>query len=108
MRVLITLAPLMYRQTLALVLRELRHVEVVLAAPESQDAEVGRRAPDLVICNEATGKVRSSGVAWIEVSYTGGLRARTNGGGGELVIENAGTDFLLDVLDRLRETVPEE
>ena len=57
-----------YRQTIAIVLRELHPtVEVVEADPETLDGEVARLEPDLVICSCATAGVREGAANWIEL-----------------------------------------
>ena len=57
-----------YRQTLAIVMRELLpHVEVFEAPSESLDGEVVRLSPDLVICSRVTRTVRRSVANWVEL-----------------------------------------
>ena len=57
-----------YRQTLALVLRELRpHVEVFETASEYLDGEITRLRPDLVICSHVTYTVRQRVANWVEL-----------------------------------------
>lgn len=57
-----------YRQTLAIVLRELRpHVEVFETASEHMDGEITRLLPDLVICSRATYTVRQRVANWVEL-----------------------------------------
>lgn len=98
----------MYRQMLALVLRELRpRAEVILAAPESLDGEAERYSPHLVVCNEVTEGVLSSGASWMEILYTDSLKARASVGEKDLVNEDAGIDFLLAVLDTVQERLPQ-
>ena len=57
-----------YRQTLAIVMRDLLpHVEVFEAPSESLDGEVVRLSPDLVICSRVTRTVRRSVANWVEL-----------------------------------------
>ena len=57
-----------YRQTLALVIRDLRpHVEVFEAPSECLDWEIARLGPDLVICSRATHTVRQRVANWVEL-----------------------------------------
>lgn len=57
-----------YRQTLAIVLRELRpHVEVFETASEHMDGEITRLRPDRVICSRATYTVRQRVANWVEL-----------------------------------------
>ena len=57
-----------YRQTIAIVFRELHpNVEVFEANPETLDGEVVRLGPDLVICSRVTAMVRERAANWIEL-----------------------------------------
>lgn len=99
-RVLITIVPLSYRQVLMLNLRTLRPaVEVTLAGPEDLDAETERLAPELVVCNTATPKVRESGSSWVEVLTLDGQGMNVCVGGELSTIEEAGMEDMLKVVD---------
>ena len=57
-----------YRQTLAIVLRELRpHVEVFETTSEDLEEEITRLRPDLVICSRVTFTVRQRVADWVEL-----------------------------------------
>ena len=57
-----------YRQTIALVFRELHSdVEVFEAESEALDGEVARLGPDLVICSRVTKMVIERAANWIEL-----------------------------------------
>ena len=57
-----------YRQTIAIVIRELHpHIEVFEAEPWALDGEVARLRPDLVICSRATQTVRQRVANWVEL-----------------------------------------
>lgn len=57
-----------YRQTLAIVIRDLLpHVEVFEAPSECLDGEVARLAPDLVICSRVTPTVQQGVANWVEL-----------------------------------------
>jgi hypothetical protein len=57
-----------YRQTLAIVLRDLRpNVEVFETPSESLDGEIVRLRPDLVICSRATRTVKERVANWVEL-----------------------------------------
>lgn len=57
-----------YRQTIALVIRDLRpDVEVFEADPETLDREVARLRPDLVICSRLTSLVKEMVPTWVEL-----------------------------------------
>ena len=57
-----------YRQTIAIVIRELYpDVEVFEADSEALDWEVERLGPDLVICSHVTPAVRERVASWVEL-----------------------------------------
>ena len=57
-----------YRQTIAIVFRELHPgVEVLEVDPETVDMEVVRLGPDLVICSRVTCTVRQRVANWVEL-----------------------------------------
>jgi hypothetical protein len=57
-----------YRQTIAIVFRELHpNVEVLEVYPETLDLEVARLGPDLVICSRVTAVVEEWAANWIEL-----------------------------------------
>jgi hypothetical protein len=57
-----------YRQTLAIVLRELRpHVEVFETTSQHLEGEITRLRPDLVICSRVTFTVRQRVANWVEL-----------------------------------------
>jgi hypothetical protein len=57
-----------YRQTIAIVIRDLHPtVEVFEADPENLDREVARLRPDLVICSRVTPLVREMAPNWVEL-----------------------------------------
>ena len=57
-----------YRQTIAIVIRELHpDVEVFEADPETLNREVARLRPDLVICSHVTSLVTDMVQNWVEL-----------------------------------------
>jgi len=57
-----------YRQTIAMVLRELYpDHEVIEATSEAMDGEVARLDPDLVICSRVTSVVERRVANWVEL-----------------------------------------
>ncbi|MGB3681908.1 MAG: hypothetical protein WA990_05425 [Rubrobacteraceae bacterium] len=100
MRILITIAPLSYRQVLMLTLRRLRpQVEVILARPKDLDEEVERLAPELVVCNTATQRVRDGTASWVEILFQNGLGANVCVGEATSTLEEVGTEDLLRIVD---------
>jgi len=57
-----------YRQTIAIVFRELHPgVEIIEVEPETVAVEVARLVPDLVVCSRVTAGVRERVANWIEL-----------------------------------------
>jgi AmiR/NasT family two-component response regulator len=67
LRVLVAHELALYRETIAAYLRErLQHrFDVYAVAPEALDAEIPRRAPDVVICSTLTEAVETAVPNWI-------------------------------------------
>ena len=64
--VLVANEPRAYRETIALALRELRpEAEVLAVEPETLDAEVVRRRPDLAVCSRLSEVVETRVPAWV-------------------------------------------
>ena len=72
MRILIVIAPQMYRESLALALERYRpQAEVVIAHPETLDGEVGWFQPHLLVYDEGTDPQMLASVAcWLEIQFT--------------------------------------
>lgn len=99
-RVLITIAPLSYRQVLMLTLQRRRpQVEVILSRPEELDGEVERLAPDLVVRNVVTQGVRDRVISWVEMLVHDGPGANVCVSGAPSTLEDAGTEELLAIVD---------
>lgn len=107
MRVLITIAPLSYREVLMFALRRRRsHVEVTIAGPDELDGEMERNMPELIICNAATRRVRDSGVSWVEVLVHDGMDANVCVGGVSSTVEDPGIEALLAIVDETEKLPP--
>lgn len=99
-RVLITIFPRMYGQTLAYALVKNRPaVEVSRIAPEELDGSLGGFDPHLVICNEANEAVKGLAHSWISLSYPRAIEADVCLGGRRSTIENVGVEDVLAVMD---------
>lgn len=109
MRILVTVKPKMYRETLALVLHEHRpDAEVMLAPPGSVDGEAVDFGPDLLVRNDDDGAAPDylNAVACrIEILFTDGMGARINLDGRVQKVEDMDVDDLLAVLDEVEELV---
>jgi hypothetical protein len=104
LRVLISIAPVLYREAIANALRRYRpHLDVRTAAPVDLDEEVDRFEPDLVFCNQATTKVRESVPSWVEVAYEDSIDAAASVHGQHSKINDISTSNLLSIVDRAQE-----
>ena len=104
MRVLISIAPILYRESIANALRRHRpHLDVRTAAPVDLDKEVAQFEPHLVFCNQATAKVRESVPSWVEVAYEDSLDATVSVHGEHSKIKDISTSNLLSIVDRAQE-----
>jgi hypothetical protein len=77
MRILVALAPAMYRQTLAHILRTERpNDQVRLAAPQALDREASGFRPHMIVCNDDASEVRGVSVpSWVVIRYHDSLSA---------------------------------
>ena len=78
MRILIAVAPTMYRETIANVLRTERpnEDEVRLADPQALDKEASSFRPHLIVCNDNAAEVREVRVtSWVVIRYHDHLSA---------------------------------
>jgi hypothetical protein len=78
MRILVAVAPIMYRQTLAHILRRDRpDDEVRLADPHSLDREASSFGPHLIVCNDDAPEIREevSVPSWVVIRYHDSLSA---------------------------------
>lgn len=112
MRVFITIAPLMYRESLALNLQ--RHhpsFEVLLGAPGSLDGEAKGFAPHLLIHSDIDGtdaKLREEVLCRIEILYKDSMSAIVSLDGEIWEIEDISTADLLGIVERVEKLAGEE
>lgn len=104
MRVLITIAPTMYWETLELALLRYRpHVEVRIAGPDALDREVASFEPHVVVCNEVTPAVRENVPSWVAVpSHSSDATIHVQGQGESTVADISSGD-LFAVIDQTEE-----
>jgi hypothetical protein len=109
-RILITVSPLMYRESLALAIHRSRpDFEVLLGAPESLDGQAESFRPHLLIRNDTDGadmSLQTGVMCWIEVLYSNGLNARVSLDGEVWEIEDIGIENLLEIVERAEELIP--
>ena len=103
MRILVTVKPQMYRETLALTLLKHRpDAEVMLAPADSLDGEVTDFGPDLLVRSDDDGlapEYLNAITCRIEILYSDGMGARINLNGRVWEIEDMSVKDLLAVLD---------
>jgi hypothetical protein len=77
MRILIAVAPTMYRETLAHVIRRDRpDDDVRLADPQALDQEASSFGPHLIVCTDNASEVRGVSVpSWVVIRYHDHLSA---------------------------------
>ncbi len=78
MRILLAVAPAMYRQTIAHVIRrDCPDDEVRLADPDSLDREASSFRPHLIVCNDNASQLQEevSVPSWIVIRYQDSLNA---------------------------------
>lgn len=109
MRILVTVKPRMYRETLALALHKHRpDVEVMFALPEALNGEVKSFGPDLLVRNDNDGagpEYLNAIACRIEILFTDGMGARVNLNGRVRKMDDMGVDDLLTVVDEVAEFV---
>ena len=112
MRILVTVKPQMYRETVALTLHEHRpEAEVMIATAESLDGEATRFRPHLLVRNDDDGAGPESlnAIACrVEILYTDGMGARINLNGRIWEIEDICVDDLLQIVDEVERLISRE
>ena len=103
-RVLVSIAPLSYREPVALSLTKHRpHLETRIVPPEDLDQEVGSFRPHLVVCNELTQTVRENVLSWVRILLADSLKAVVSVNGQSLEVHDISTEDLLGALDETEE-----
>ncbi len=101
MRVLIAIAPKMYRDTVAFTLTSRRSgIEVEAVSPEELDGEAASVKPDVLVCHDdASPEVRERVSHRVEILYTDSMNARVVSDGREESVEDIGVERLLVLMD---------
>lgn len=111
MRILITVKPLMYRESLALALQRHRpDFEVMLAPTAALDGQAIGFRPHLLVRNDTDGvdmELMKDILCWIEVLYSDGMDARVSLDGESWEIKDINTEGLLEIADRTQRLIPE-
>ena len=105
-RVLVSIAPLSYRQAVALALARSRpRLEVRIVRPGDLERETERFGPHLVVCNEATALVRSNVLSWVEIAFEDGLDAAISLDARTSRVRDVSMDDLLAAVDETERIV---
>lgn len=111
MRVLVTVKPRMYRESIALALQHERpRFEVMLAPAASPDGRAGTFRPHMLVRNDTDGADmdRMGDVrCWVEVLYSDGMDARVSLDGEVWNIADISNGDLLGIADRTEALVLE-
>ncbi len=105
MRILITVKPRMYRESLGLAIYQRRpRAEILLAPPESLDGQAKRFAPQVILGNGANmelPKGLDGVVCRIQVLFSNGMDAEISLGGRVWKIEDMCINDLIAILDEV-------
>ena len=111
MRILVTVKPRMYRESLALSLHRNRpHFEVMIAPDASLDGQAEGFRPHLLVRNDTDGvdmDLMGDIRCWIEILYSDGMDARVSLDGEVWNITDITTEDLLEIADRTEELMLE-
>ena len=111
MRILIAVAPTMYRETLENILRTERpNDDVRLADPQILDREASSFRPHLIVCSDNASEVRDVSVpSWVVIRYQDSLSASVSlDGQGTRLIQDIEIEDLLRVVEETQRLVMRE
>ncbi len=110
MRILITVAPLMYREALAIAVhQDLPESEVMIGSLGQLDGQAENFAPHLLIRNDTDGadmSLQTGALCWVEVLYSNGLNARISLDGAVWEIDDIGIEDLLGLVRKAEKLIP--
>jgi hypothetical protein len=108
-RVLVAIAPSMYRQTLTLFLRRRRpDIEVKSLDPVDLERECALFEPHLLVCHDRVSEeIRSKALARIEILYSDSLDALVKMDGRDSRLEDISIEGLLAIVDETEKRVSE-
>lgn len=111
MRILVTVAPCMYREALALAIHQRRpDIEILIASMATLDGQAESFGPHLLVRNDTDGAVMellTGALCWVEILYSDGLDARVSLDGGVWEIEDISTDDLIGIIEKTERLIPE-
>jgi hypothetical protein len=107
-RVLVAIEPQMYREVLAFHICEQRPQSVVvLASPQTLEADAERIRPHLTIANEVPPTLKEMGF-WVEVHTDDGLDAHISADGYSTTLHDFSLEELVGVVDKAEEELAHE
>lgn len=111
MRILVTVAPCMYREVLALAIHQRRpDIEILIAPLATLNGHAESFGPHLLVRNDTDGADMDrlmGALCWVEILYSDGMDARVSLDGEVWEIENISTEDLLEIVDRTEELMLE-
>ncbi len=111
MRILVAVAPKMYRETLENILRTERpNDDVRLADPQILDREAPSFRPHLIVCSDNASEVRDVSIpTWVVIRYQDSLSASVSlDGQGTRLIQDIEIEDLLGVVEETQRLVMRE
>ncbi|CAN5185433.1 hypothetical protein BH18ACT10_BH18ACT10_00750 [soil metagenome] len=110
MRILITVEPRMYRESLALALYQQRpDIEMMIGSREALDGQAESFSPHLLVRNDtdrADMELQTGVLCWVEILYSDGMDARISLDGEVWEIEDIRVNDLLTIVDRAEGLIP--
>lgn len=104
MRILVTVKPRMYRESIALALHESRpHFEVMLAPAASPDGRTAAFRPHMLVRNDTDGvdmDLMGDVRCWVEILYSDGMDARVSLDGEVWNVTDMSNEDLFGIADR--------
>jgi hypothetical protein len=104
-RILVAIEPQMYREVIALHIRQERPLsEVVLASSQALQAEAERTRPHLIVANEVPPELKEEGSSfWVELRVSDVLVATISADGYSDTIRDVSLEDLIAVVDKTEE-----
>lgn len=104
-RILVAIEPNMYREVLALHFRQERPLsKVVLASPQTLQAEAERTRPHLIVANEVPRELKEEGSSfWVELRASDVLVATISADGYSDTVRDVSLEALIAVVDKAEE-----
>lgn len=99
-KILLTVDPRAYRETIGMALDRLRpEVEVIIEEPDNLEAALRSFEPEIVVCSEVTELVRQNTLAWIELYPEDEPHAIVRSVYGISTVNDLDFDMLIEVVD---------